>query len=181
MRRCFGLIIVFALSACGGATGGSSGAGISVGEPWVRAALVSVASDTTAASAKASAMSGHDMGGAEETIDTDGAVSAGYMTLRNAGSEADRLLEASSDAAGDVQMHTSEMKNNVMSMRRVQAIDVPAGETVAIGPGGYHLMLVDLKRDLVAGETVKLTLRFERAGTVEVDALVRDAAPAVEQ
>ena len=112
---------------------------------------------------------------ASDGMEMDGAVSAGYMTLRNDGTEADRLLEVSSDIAGEVQMHTSELKDNVMSMRQVEAIDVPAGGTVALEPGGFHLMILGLKRDLKAGDRVRLTLRFEHAGTVEVDAAVREA------
>jgi len=176
-----GILLVLGLSACGTPTGESTGAaaagGISVGEPWVRAALLKEDAAASGMSIEASAAPGMSIEASAmgEGMEMDGAVSAGYMTLRNDGAGADRLLEVSSDVAREVQLHTSEMNNNVMRMRRVEAIDVPAGATVALEPGGYHLMLLDLKRDLAAGETVKLTLRFERAGTVEVDAPVHEA------
>lgn len=170
-------------SSAGGATSSSASGGITVNEPWVRAAILlgdaaasGMAMEASAAaemSADASATGeGMAMG---EDMAMDGAVSAGYMTLRNDDTEADRLVGASSDIAGEVQLHTSEMKDNVMSMRQVEAIDVPPSGTVALEPGGFHLMLLDIKRELKAGETVKLTLQFERAGTVEIDATVREA------
>lgn len=170
-------------SSASGATSSSASGGITVNEPWVRAAILlgdaaasGMAMEASAAaemSADASATGeGMAMG---QDMAMDGAVSAGYMTLRNDDTEADRLVGASSDIAGEVQLHTSEMKDNVMSMRQVEAIDVPPSGTVALEPGGFHLMLLDIKRELKAGETVKLTLQFERAGTVEIDATVREA------
>lgn len=102
-------------------------------------------------------------------------VGAAYMTLRAPAGQADRLLEASTPAAGRVELHTMTMDNNVMRMRRVEAIDVPAGGTAQLRPGGLHVMLMDLRGPLRAGETLPLTLRFERAGTVQLNVPIAPA------
>jgi copper(I)-binding protein len=91
-----------------------------------------------------------------------------------------RLVEARSPVAGVVEIHEMALVDNVMRMRAVAAIELPAGRTVELKPGGYHVMLMDLKQQLKAGETVPLTLVLERNGarsTVEVSAPVRPLAP----
>ena len=95
-------------------------------------------------------------------------VGGGFATLRNTGALADRLLGASTAAAERVEMHSMSMDNNVMRMRQVDAIDLPAGEKVDLAPGGLHLMLMGLKAPLQAGDSVPVLLRFERAGEVSV-------------
>ena len=104
-----------------------------------------------------------------------GATGAGFMAISNRGAAADRLLSASSPAARAMEMHTMVRDGEVMRMRAVEAIPVPAGETVALRPGGLHLMLVGLSRPLREGETVPVTLRFERAGEVQVELSVQPA------
>ena len=88
-----------------------------------------------------------------------------------------KLVAASSPAAGVVEIHEMAMDGNVMKMRAVPGIDLPAGKTVDLKPGRYHVMLMDLKRELKAGETVPVTLVIEGADkkreTVEVKATVR--------
>jgi hypothetical protein len=102
-------------------------------------------------------------------------VGAAYMELRATAGAGDRLVSASvaPAVAGAVELHNHIMDGGVARMRRVEAIDVPAGGGVALKPGGYHVMLMDLKAPLSAGDTVRLTLTFEKAGTVTVDAPVR--------
>ena len=100
-------------------------------------------------------------------------VGAGYMTLRNKSSSADRLVGAASPAAARVEMHVTERSGEVMRMREVRAYDIPAGGSFTLAPGGAHLMLVDLKAPLKAGARVPLTLRFEKAGEVKVELEVR--------
>ena len=75
------------------------------------------------------------------------------------------------------EMHEMAMDGSVMRMRQVDAIDLPAGQAVELKPGGLHIMLMDLKAPLKAGDTVPLTLRFEKAGEHTVQVPVR-AAPA---
>jgi len=90
-----------------------------------------------------------------------------------------RLVGASSPLAGVVEIHEMALVDNVMRMRAVDALDLPAGRTVELKPGGYHVMLMDLKRALREGETVPVTLLVEQDGqrrAVAVKAVVR--APA---
>jgi copper(I)-binding protein len=104
-----------------------------------------------------------------------GATGAGYMVLRNAGVEPDRLLGAETPAARRVELHTMMRDGDVMRMRHADAIAVPPGGAVALAPGGLHLMLIGLTRPLRVGERVPVTLRFERAGAVPVELVVESA------
>ena len=99
---------------------------------------------------------------------------AAYMTIHNNGSEADRLLSASTDAAGTVELHETTEVDGMMQMSPVAAIEVPAGGQAELAPGGFHVMLIDLTRELKAGDQVELTLTFEKAGEITVTAEVRD-------
>lgn len=92
-----------------------------------------------------------------------------FMTIENAGKAGDRLLSARSAAAKQVEVHESKMVNNVMQMRRIDGLPVAAGDKVVLKPGGLHVMLIDLEKQLVQGERFKMTLVFEKAGEVTVD------------
>ncbi|MFQ3623162.1 MAG: copper chaperone PCu(A)C [Acetobacteraceae bacterium] len=104
--------------------------------------------------------------------------SAAYMTIVNNTESLDRLLSAASPVARAVELHTHLMEEGVMRMRPVQAIEVNVGEPAVLRPGGLHVMLIGLVRDLRPGERIALTLRFEKAGerTVEVPVLHAGAA-----
>ena len=95
-----------------------------------------------------------------------------------------RLVSASSPAAGLVEIHEMAMDGDVMKMRAVSGLDLPAGKAVALKPGGFHIMLFDLKRALKAGDTVPLTLVIEGADkqreTLEIKARVRALGAAAE-
>jgi len=95
-------------------------------------------------------------------------VAGGFMKIENKGSAVDQLLSASSPAAGEVQLHEMSMDGNVMKMRQVKDIAVPAGGAVELKPGGLHLMFMNIKAPLTAGETVPVKLKFAKAGEVEV-------------
>jgi copper(I)-binding protein len=88
-----------------------------------------------------------------------------------------RLIEASSPAAGVVEVHEMVMEKDVMKMRAVKGLDLPAGKTVELKPGGYHVMLMDLKQQMKEGDTVPVTLVVEgkdkKRSTIEVKAPVR--------
>jgi len=90
-----------------------------------------------------------------------------FMKIENSGS-ADQLVSASSPAAGEVQLHQMSMEGNVMKMGQVKDIAVPASGSVDLKPGGYHIMLMNIKAPLRAGETVPVKLKFAKAGEVEV-------------
>ena len=91
----------------------------------------------------------------------------GFMKIENKGA-ADQLVSASSPVAGEVQLHEMAMDGNVMKMRQVKDIAVPAGGAVELKPGGLHLMFMNIKAPLAAGETVPVKLKFAKAGEVEV-------------
>lgn len=94
-------------------------------------------------------------------------VGGAFMTLLG-GKEADRVVSASSPAAEAVELHTHIMEGGIAKMRPVPAIDLPAGGRVELKPGGLHLMLINLKAPLKAGESIPLKLRFEKAGEIEI-------------
>ncbi len=94
-------------------------------------------------------------------------VAGGFMKIENKGA-ADQLLSASSPVAGEVQLHEMAMDGNVMKMRQVKDIPLPAGGAVELKPGGLHLMFMNIKTPLTAGETVPVKLKFAKAGEVEV-------------
>lgn len=102
---------------------------------------------------------------------------AAYLSIDNMGKAPDRLMRASSPAAGSVELHSMSMEGNVMRMRQVPGISLAPGAGVKLAPGGLHIMLQDLKRPLKKGDKFPMTLVFERAGEVKVDVLVQDPAP----
>jgi len=91
-----------------------------------------------------------------------------YVTIRNEGSQADRLVAASADVAKKVGLHESLMEDGVMKMRPAGAIEIPAGGMAMLEPGGYHIMFMGLVAPFKEGESFPLTLVFERAGQVDV-------------
>jgi len=110
---------------------------------------------------------------------------AAYMTIQNTGTAADALIGASSPAATTVEVHeTVEMGSpapdasgdgGMMGMPPVKRLEIPAGGTVQLMPGSYHLMLIGLKQDLKPGDTIEITLTFEKAGAFPVTATVRES------
>ena len=104
-------------------------------------------------------------------------VGGGFLTIENTGTEADRLVSVTSTVAGATQIHEMAMQGDVMKMRELaDGIEIPAGETVILAPGGFHIMFMGLKQAFVEGETVAVTLTFEKAGSVEVLLPVEAAA-----
>lgn len=98
---------------------------------------------------------------------------AGYMLIFNDGGAEDALVGASSEVAGSVSLHRTVMKEDVMSMEPVPRLEVPAGGQVELKPLDLHLMIMELKENLEPGQKVQITLQFEKAGEVEVEAEVR--------
>jgi periplasmic copper chaperone A len=162
------LVIALLVAACGG----GSGSAIKVSDPWSRNAAK-----------------------------TAGA-GAAYMIIENTGSAADSLRGGRSDVAKAVEVHetyemtpeaapsdgmgggespmasqmpaaSAGMGGSMMGMRRIDKLEIPAGGKVELKPGGYHIMLIDLTRELKAGETIEITLTFEKAGEVKITAEVR--------
>src|SRR5271156_4197395 len=95
---------------------------------------------------------------------------AGYMTITNKGTTADRLSCVSDDASAQCQIHSMTIEDGVMKMRPVEGgLEIKPGETITLKPGGFHMMFVDLTHPLEQGKSVGVTLKFDTAGTVKVD------------
>jgi copper(I)-binding protein len=145
------LAIIFAITAAAQAAslalaqGAQAAGGIQVTEAWARA------TGKTARSAVA------------------------YLSVENTGDTGDKLVAASTPAAGSVSLHTHIKEGDVMRMRAVQTIEVGPRSKVRLQPGGLHLMLTKLKGPLTEGSHFPLTLRFEKAGEVTVEVAVQGA------
>jgi periplasmic copper chaperone A len=100
-----------------------------------------------------------------------GGVGGVFLTIVNAGA-ADRLTGAVSPEAEKAELHQSTSDNGIMKMRPVEGLDIPAGGTVKLVPGGYHLMLMGLKQALVVGGQLPVTLAFQNAGKIDVAASI---------
>jgi copper(I)-binding protein len=98
---------------------------------------------------------------------------AAYLTLQSAA--ADRLTSVSTSVAKKAELHTSSMEGNVMKMRPLAGVDLPAGQPVTLKPGGTHIMLLGLSEPLQAGKSFPLTLHFEKAGDRNVTVAVAAA------
>lgn len=153
--------ILLVASAVAGCSGGDGGAKITVTDAWARSSSMMAAA-----------------GGA-------------YMVINNTGGEADALVGGSSPAAATVEIHETYMMpmptpssgmghgspmptGGMMGMRPIPRLEIPAGGTVELKPGSYHVMLIGLTADLVPGTEIEITLRFEKAGEVKVTAQVRE-------
>lgn len=96
-------------------------------------------------------------------------IAGGYLSVQNNGASADRLIGGSMEFAGHVEIHEMSMTNNIMRMRELpKGLEIPAGAKVELKPGGYHVMFMQLKKQLKEGDKVKGQLVFEKAGTVDV-------------
>ena len=153
-------IFTLILSAC--APRGATGASIEVRDAWARAAA---ATDNSGHTAMGASEPGGNVG--------MGSVSAAYMVLQNNSSTPDRLLRIESDVAQAAELHLSELTGEVMTMRPIDYVEVPANGKAELKPGGMHLMLIGLKHDLIAGEKIPLVLVFENSGRIDVQAEVR--------
>ncbi len=99
---------------------------------------------------------------------------AAFMTITNAWSEDDALLAAASDVAAAVEIHRTTMKDGVMTMSPQERVALPSGEQVVFQPGGLHIMLINLQRDLQVGDTFTLTLTFENVAPQTITVRVQE-------
>lgn len=96
-------------------------------------------------------------------------VAGAYLTIENKGGTVDRLVSGNADVAGHVEIHEMAMEGGVMKMRPLdKGLAIDPGKTVKLAPGGYHVMLMDLKGALKQGDKVPVTLQFEKAGKVNL-------------
>ena len=101
-------------------------------------------------------------------------VAAGYLEIRNTGSQPDRLVGASTPVAKRVELHITQREGEVMRMRQVKDFEIPPRGSITLAPGGSHLMLVEIVRPLKKGERFPMRLRFERAGEIDVELEVQE-------
>lgn len=122
-------------------------------------------------------------GNAADSVEVDGAFaravppgqpnSASFLSLTNRDDVDHALTGADSNASEVVELHTHLMEDGMMKMRRVDKIDLPAGETVKLEPGGLHIMLIGLEKQLMPGEDVEVTLIFEDGSRTTLKAPVK--------
>ena len=130
---------------------------------WTRPA-VSMGGNSTTAGGEQGAMGHASMG--------TGAV---FMRLVNTGGEADRLIGAQTDVAEVVEIHETTIQDDVMKMQMLpEGLEIPANGEVLLKPGGYHIMLIGMKRDLNVGDQISLTLSFDKGAPLTIDAEVRE-------
>lgn len=139
------------------------------------ASAVSLAALTGIASAediKAGAVVITDVWSRASPMFTD--ASAGFMVIKNTGAEDDTLVTATAEITPVVQVHEMKMENDVMKMAELKdGLAIPAGATVELKPGGYHIMFMGLKALPREGDVFKGTLTFAKGGTVDVQYVVK--------
>lgn len=92
---------------------------------------------------------------------------AAYVVFQNHGDGPDRLVSATADVTDTVELHQTSMADGTMTMAQVEGIDLPAGGEIVMEPGGYHVMLIEVTRELLEGDSVAMTFTFEQGGTLE--------------
>lgn len=154
------IALVVLLSGIGSACGVRiSGPQIVVEEAWARPAEV---------------MLGHGEHGSGESHAEIGSMTAVYLTLRNEGTAPDRLVAVETDVAEAAELHQTRLEGDVARMEPVAGgIPLTMGERLVMQPGGFHIMLIGLKRPLQPGDRFTLTLRFEQSPPLNVEVEVR--------
>jgi len=97
-----------------------------------------------------------------------------FFRLVNTGNEADQLLGGESPVAGSVEVHKTSMEEGVMRMEHIPGLELPAKGEVLLEPGGYHVMLIGVNTSLALGDTLPITLRFEKSGEIQMEVQVRE-------
>ncbi len=168
------IIFILILSACAPAANSSTSQnGIEIEQARIVVAGSAMATSAAEMNASATSMPGMNMNNSTPMTGMNMGTSslAGYLVIKNTGSTDDQLLSASADFAGMVMLHKSVVdSNNVATMQDVSSIDIPAGQTVTLQPGGFHIMFMNLKSIPQVGTKVALTLVFQKAGTINVQA-----------
>lgn len=160
-----GIALAFVLSACATNTGTS---GLQITDMLARTVNIGAPAETTPG-AMDSTPAAMGSGTGDAMAQQMGAV---YMNIANTGA-ADKLIKAQTVVANTVELHTVVEENGMMQMRPVAAIDVPANGSVQLKPGGFHVMLIGVNKELKAGDKITVKLTLEKAGEREIQADVR--------
>jgi len=110
---------------------------------------------------------------------TQGANSAIYFTIQNNNADMDELIGVVSDVADAVEVHESKMEDGVMKMTHMESVALEPSAKVEFMPGGYHVMLIGLRHDLMAGDEIEVTLQFKNSPDITVKAMVKDDSGAM--
>jgi hypothetical protein len=149
-------LLLVLLAACGAPAGPS----IEARDVWARPAMAG------------SGMSEGESGGMGRAAPGTGAI---FMRLVNDGRVADRLVGGQTAVAQTVEIHETRIEGEVMKMQMLaDGLEIPAGGEVLLQPGGYHVMLIGVERDLAVGDRFAIDLQFEKSGTLTVEAEVRE-------
>ncbi|MDX1992864.1 MAG: copper chaperone PCu(A)C [bacterium] len=173
------LLTGMALVAVGGFFVAANGLRWRGGGDWVALALVGVgavflvtaATSVDALERRTEAVTAVDAWMIPSVEGMDGSV---YLSMENATENDDSLIDAETDLAEAVSFHLTQVRDDIARMRQVDDLDIASGSTLTLAPGGYHLMLEGLRRDLTAGETFPLTLRFASGTEIELTVAVRE-------
>jgi copper(I)-binding protein len=166
------MLLAFALSGCATTTGG-----LQISDAWARTVNMGAMDQAAPDAMEQSTPSALE----QRTPSAMGAESGGamgkqmgavYMNITNTGA-ADKLVKAQTDVADTVELHTVIEEDGVMQMRPVPGIDVPANGSVQLKPGGFHVMLIGVNKELESGDKITVKLTFEKAGERELQAEVR--------
>lgn len=146
---------------------GSLGLRVPLGVPWLIIALAACRGESNRAAPDATPLA--ERGGiavttgyAPEPITPD--VAAVYFSLRNTGTEADRLLTVAADVAGEAQIHAQRGEGGMMRMEPIAGLEIPPGTVTALAPGGNHVMLMNLRGRYAVGDSLQVHITLERAG-----------------
>lgn len=152
------------------------GATVLAEDVWARPSRPMNPEVTGDATANPAGMAGHGGGhGGDHASAAMGATSAIYLTLVNAGDRPDTLVAVQTDVAAVAELHETRVENDVMRMQPVAEIPVPAGGRTELKPGGFHIMLMGVKKELHPGDRFAATLVFAEAGSVPITVTVRES------
>lgn len=107
----------------------------------------------------------------------EGRPGVAYFTIANSGPQADRLLKIQSPVIGEIEIHQNMTEGDMMAMKPVTALEIPAGGKIVFKPGGYHAMLYDIDGQALQKQTAPLIFTFEKAGNITVEAKIMPLGP----
>lgn len=167
-------VAALVLSACAApsttaSTSTTGNSDLSVKDAWARPSLGGMAMDATPSEQTTGA--GMDHGNMAM-----GGMTAAYMLIENKGAAPDTLLSVNGDVAEIIQIHETKESNGMMSMQELKnGLEIPASGSVTLKPASYHIMIMNVKKELKVGDTFKLTLKFKSGKELPVDVTVRES------